>query len=190
MRVLSQAIANNRDVQQQMRRLAEEKLAAAKSELISEFENHPVTQEIQNGASANNSSGTLGGYGNLFSFIGFDSSSSPISAWVSFLNRKIALSKSKPSGQRTTKNGFELSFSVNSINENEMVSNAGMPWEGGRSWITAIERGISGFSYFITKKLGRSGGGVQSDKQLRSSSYKRQSYWSPMWKKFINNLNQ
>ena len=44
--------------------------------LIKQFESHPVTKEISGGSSSSNVSGTLGGYGNLFSFIGFHNNSS------------------------------------------------------------------------------------------------------------------
>ena len=50
-----------------------------KNEMIAEFLNHPVTIEIKGGIGAKNLSGTLDGITNLFSFIGFDSSSDPTS---------------------------------------------------------------------------------------------------------------
>ena len=48
--------------------------------LMSEFENHPVTQEIEAGPGTSNISGTLNGYGDLFSYIGFDAGDNPIMA--------------------------------------------------------------------------------------------------------------
>ena len=39
--------------------------------LMKEFEEHTVTKEIEEGAGASNISSTLGGYGNLFTYIGF-----------------------------------------------------------------------------------------------------------------------
>ena len=44
---------------------------AAHKKLLNEFETHPVTREIEGGPDATNTSGTLGGSGNLFSFLGF-----------------------------------------------------------------------------------------------------------------------
>ena len=56
--------------------LADKKVQAgveeAKSNFIEQFEEHPITKEIQDGPEASNSSGTLNGQGNLFSFIGFE----------------------------------------------------------------------------------------------------------------------
>ena len=50
------------------------KIDREKQRFLAEFQAHPVTQEIDGGVSARNSSGTLGGYGNLFTFIGFTAS--------------------------------------------------------------------------------------------------------------------
>lgn len=49
-----------------------------KNQMIREFLNHPVTKEIKGGPTADNISGTLGGNGNLFSYIGFEEGSDPI----------------------------------------------------------------------------------------------------------------
>ena len=45
--------------------------------LISEFSSHPVTVELEGGVNASNISGTLGGRGNLFTFIGFNAGDNP-----------------------------------------------------------------------------------------------------------------
>ena len=50
----------------------EKKLQQQVGNLLAAFEEHPVTKEIDAGPGSNNSSGTLGGYGNLFTFIGFE----------------------------------------------------------------------------------------------------------------------
>ena len=50
--------------------IVQDKFNAIKNQLIQEFLNHPITQEIKAGPNASNSSGTLNGKGNLFSFIG------------------------------------------------------------------------------------------------------------------------
>ena len=65
---------------------AEKKVGEEKSILIQEFNNHEVTKEIAAGPKASNTSGTLGGYGNLFSFIGFEANSDPITPVKEILN--------------------------------------------------------------------------------------------------------
>ena len=50
---------------------AENHFKKAHNKLIKEFEKHPVTKELKQGPFGGNPSRTLGGYGNLYSFIGF-----------------------------------------------------------------------------------------------------------------------
>lgn len=188
-RLLNLAVLKTPEVQKRMRVIAENKLAERKSDLINDFKNHPVSKEIQGGSSASNSSGTLGGYGNLFSFIGFNDGDSPVDQWINFLDKKIKILGKKretPIG----KNNFIIEFQVSPISEADYIANAKMPWESGRSWLTSIERGISGFSNFISKQLGRSGGGVQTDNRIRSAQYRRVAYWSPLWTKFLKRLKE
>ena len=45
-------------------------IAQERQNLLNAFEDHPVTQEIQGGPRGANMSMALGGYGNLFSFLG------------------------------------------------------------------------------------------------------------------------
>ena len=63
--------------------------------LLSSYEKHPVTREIKRGPQTSNISGTLGGYGNLFSFIGFDSSEDPTSVISEILNKEIKVTVRK-----------------------------------------------------------------------------------------------
>ena len=48
---------------------------------------------------------------------------------------------------------IKISFPVSGPTLNEIESVTPMPFEGGRSWTTGIEKGISGFSYYIFKKF-------------------------------------
>lgn len=188
-KLLNLAVLKTSDVQKKARIIAENKLAKEKAELINGFKKHPVSKEISQGPSSSNSSGTLGGYGNLFSFIGFDNNESPVENWANFIDKKIRILKKR--NQRSLGgNNFRIEFDISQISEMDYIANAKMPWESGRSWLTSIERGISGFSSFISKKLGRSGGGIQTDNKIRSAQYRRTSYWSPLWTKFVKNLKE
>ena len=53
--------------------------------MMQNFESHPVTREFDSGPDASNLSGALGGYGNLFSYIGFYSGEDPLAAITSYL---------------------------------------------------------------------------------------------------------
>jgi hypothetical protein len=167
--------------------LAESKLQSEKNEFLNEFENHPVTEEIKAGPNSKNISMTLGGYGNLFSFIGFENNFDPTSP-VSFLIRKIRLIKTSLS--KKSKNGSVVSFRVLVPSLEDFRKNSPMPWAAGRSWLEGVERGISGFGYYISRALsGRSGGGVQANNQIRSGAFKNTSYFTRMYKNFINRIN-
>lgn len=185
---LNYAILSDSKVKKSFMLAAQRKLNLAKAKLIDDFVSHPVSQEIKGGANAGNISGTLGGYGNLFSFIGFESGSSPVDKWVKFLQSKIKINQNR-SSKYVNNDTVGFTFEVDGINDGELISVSPMPWEPGRSWIKAIEQGISGFSFYISKKLGRSGGGVQSNHRVRSGQYSRAKYWSSIWKKFLTNLD-
>jgi hypothetical protein len=182
---LNLEISKLRLIEKKAKQIAEKKLEESKAILINEFVNHPVSKEISDGPSANNVSGTLGGYGNLFSFIGFNAGQNPVTQWVNILKDRIRITKIEKSNGEYV--GY--SFRISGITDNEL-SQARMPWEGGKSWILAIERGISGFSFYVSKALGRSGGGVQSNNKIRGGSYSAVSYWSKMWQNFTKNLNK
>lgn len=183
---LSFAVSRQKSFQKKLRDIAEIKLQKSKNILINEFQSHPVSKEISSGPDANNISGTLGGYGNLFSFIGFSTGSAPINQWVQLLKSKIQIVNSASPRASVSGNTITYSFKVYGITKEDLDS-ARMPWEG-RSWITSIERGISGFSFYLSKKMGRSGGGIQSNNKIRSGKYTPVPYWSDMWLRFIKNL--
>ena len=61
-------VSNNKKFQQQVNKKVQLTVENNKKLALQELENHPVTQEIMSGPGARNSSGTLGGYGNLFSY--------------------------------------------------------------------------------------------------------------------------
>ena len=75
---ISRKVINSKKLEQEMHKRAEMKLQNAKNIMINEFESHPVSVEIAGGSGASNSSRTLGGYGNLFTFIGFPAGARPI----------------------------------------------------------------------------------------------------------------
>lgn len=181
-------IANDKNIQRKIYHDAQRMVDVSKGKLIHDFKDHPVSREISNGEGGKNTSGTLGGYGNLFSFIGFASGNNPVEDWVNFLTTAIRLDKKIESS--VFGNGVRFKLNITSVTDSDLRSVAPMPWEGGRSWIQAIERGISGFSFYIWKSgAGRSGGGIQSRGARKSaSSYKSTPYWSRLWKDFAGSL--
>jgi hypothetical protein len=161
---------------------AENKVEKEKSKLIDAFDNHEVTKEIAAGPKASNTSNTLGGYGNLFSFIGFEASSDPITPVKELLN-EIEVKNIKFNGER-----YEASVKYPS--QNEIKKATPLPFENGRSWAAGIEDGISGFTQYIYTKFldGRSKQGVQSEKAKGVGSFKKQDYLNSLLQDFIKNI--
>ena len=64
-------------VKKEARKIAEQELSKLEQELISDFENHPVTRELEAGVESENISQTLNGNGNLTTYIGFTPDANP-----------------------------------------------------------------------------------------------------------------
>jgi hypothetical protein len=155
-----------------------EKFKKLKNELLLEFNNHLITQEIKLGPNGTNISGTLGGQSNLFAFIGFDSSDDPIRPILDILeNIEIRFVKDIEIGSL---------FTVSFPEPSDIFAVTPMPWASGRSWAKGIEQGISGLGYLIKNNtsLSRSGAALQSSVKIRSSRYKNTPYISAILKKY------
>jgi len=148
-----------------------------KKQMIQEFMNHPVTEELMNGYNAENISNTLNGNGNLFSFIGFESGDSPIIPIIEMLE-KINVSF-------TRSNNNIITASIILPSARDIFAITPMPWASGRSWAKGIESGISGIGFYIQKYgQGRSEGGVQSNSKVRSGRFKNTPYISALLSKY------
>jgi hypothetical protein len=169
-------------VKKQITTKAEKVVNQEKQKLIEAFSNSSVTQEIAAGPTANNASRTLGGYGNLFSFIGFQSGTDPISP-IKNLLQNIGISKVKFNQDK-----YEITVKYPSQEEIKTVSP--LPFETGRSWVEGIESGISGFTQYIYKKFlqGRSKEGVQNDKMNRGGNFQKTPYLFSMLRTFSKNI--
>tara|TARA_R110000868_G_scaffold342810_3_gene603709 strand:- start:907 stop:1491 length:585 start_codon:yes stop_codon:yes gene_type:complete len=137
-----------------------------KNEMIVEFLNHPVTIEIKSGVNSENISGTLNNITNLFSFIGFDSSSRPTDAIETILLR------TNFKFDRVTNKSID--FSVDLPDAKEIFEATPMPWASGRSWAKGIESGISGLGYYlkVNRDNSRSGLGIQLPRKIRKKGVK------------------
>jgi len=156
-----------------------------KNQLIQEFLNHPITKEIQDGPNASNTSGTLGGQGNLFSFIGFFDGRDPIKDILNiFESMEVYFIKNIDSGSL---------FTINFPEPKDIFAVTPMPWATGRSWAKGIESGISGLGYylFIDSPKSRSGEAVQVENKINVGKFKNTRYISALlakYKKQITNL--
>lgn len=168
---------------------AKQELQKAKQKLINDFNAHSVTKEIEGGRGASNSSGTLGGYGNLFTFIGFDSSSDPVTPIRSLLARSIEI---KSFRKKANELSFVLKFSVPT--KEQIAAVAPSPWST-ESWVDAVERGMSGLGKYLYSNdpsrfsTSRSGGGIEAKYDVRSAPTSRPvDYVSGILRRMLKNI--
>ena len=182
-KLIQKEIFNNRAVKKMVRDIVQEEVEKEKALFQQDFESHPVTQELDGGENASNISGTLGGYGNLFSFLGFNQGADP-TAPVKFLIQRITLD----SNIQATGNGFRVRVNVPSKDDFGAVSR--LPFEGGRSWLLDIERGISGLGAYLYGRFAssRSGTGIQSKYNYANKRFRNVKYFSGMYTKFLRRL--
>ena len=112
-------------------------------QVLNAFNQNAVTREIEAGPNSSNISNTLGGYGNLFTFIGFESGSDPISPIRSLLAKSIQI---KAIRKKRNTLALKLTFSVPTLEQIKAVTPS--PWSTD-SWAEAIERGMSGLGKYL-----------------------------------------
>jgi hypothetical protein len=151
-----------------------------KEQMIKEFMSHPITKEILAGPNASNTSGTLGGYGNLFSFIGFESGSNPIQPIIELLQQ---------TNYRITRMYMgKVGIHVEIPSKEQIFKVTPLPWAPGISWAERIEIGLSGLGQYMytTSRSSRSGKGVQSSNAIKGGSFRNTKYISH----FINSWHK
>lgn len=146
-------------------RLVSKLFNQVKKDMIAEFMTHPVTIEIMDGIGSDNISFTLGGYGNLYSYIGFEAGYDPISPIINILE------SAHMTREKQIEGGWVFSFSIPTAKD--IFDVTPLPWAEGRSWAKGIETGISGVgNYYYKEGQGRSEGGLQINK--KKSTKRRQ----------------
>jgi hypothetical protein len=152
--------------------------------------------ELSQGPSGLNISGTLGGVGNLFSFIGFESGANPIALVRAVLKAHFNLHgvQRKLRGNKGVR-AFRYSLSFPVLSSFDSVSS--MPWETGNSWVKGVEQGISGFSNYMylnhgegkaIREKSRSGAAVQSKREINIGFFKPTKYISEILDKYRKRL--
>jgi hypothetical protein len=171
-------------VKDQALQQAQEEMSKIKQELLEDYNDHPVTKELEAGADSENISQTLNGVGNLTTYIGFQEGTNPTEP----VRDKLKTVSLNPKG-RVSNNDSNLSFEFDviapSIEEIESVGS--LPFEQGNSWIKGIENGISGFGAYIYGRMfknSRSGKGLQGRKTFRQGNFRPVSYMNEIMTKF------
>jgi len=181
---ISEKTLQAKKIESRADKIIKEKVKNASDIFIKEFEDHPISREIDGGENASNISGTLSGRGNLFSFIGFNKGDSPIKNLKVFIERQFNFKK-------TRKDKKSITYQISYPNLEKIKSQTPMPWEGGRSWVYGVENGISGLSQYLYKKFisaSRSSTGIQSKKNAKAFNYKPAKYLTEIINNFKRNL--
>lgn len=141
-----------------------------------EFEEDPVTREIDGGIAAENISNTLGGGqapDNLFAFIGFtegDHPTEPIRKALEPTDVNGPRLGPAIKGQNTKQPTY--TFTITAPKLEEIYHETPLPWGPEMSWAEKVETDIPGFARFLaayTKNpSSRSGGGLQTKGDLPS----------------------
>jgi len=159
-----------------------------KAEMIRELMNHEITKEISIGVGASNSSNTLGGYGNLFTFIGFEAGTSPIDAI------KREFDKTVIKFRTLTDDGPIWNIYLPAPEDIWDVTP--MPWAEGRSWAKGIETGISGVGWYLYNQKknypqSRSGPAIQvKSKSSSKVRFKNVKYISDILNRYEKKFSQ
>lgn len=181
--IRAKVLASNK-LQKQADAFVQKKIEKAKENFLENFDNHPVSQELKGKSSSKNISNTLGGNGNLFTFIGFEKGSDPIEELRAIIINQFNFKRNK-----SAKN-IEYKISYPTIEK--VREKTPMPWENGRSWVEGIEKGISGLSYYLFKKSqrSRSGNGLQTKNEINSASFNRTKFLSELIDKFRKDIKK
>ena len=111
-----------------------------KRDFIREFNNDPVTQEIEAGPEANTTF-VEGGYGNLYSLLGFDQGDDPIDPLRDYLNQNIILDTESRVRLKGNKIIIDKRVEIPSVATMEDVAESETSFWGG-SWLRLLHRGI------------------------------------------------
>lgn len=125
-----------------------------RDEFLTAFDQHDVTVEIRGGPTWQES---ILGYGNLFSFLGFGRDDKPITPLRAWLKKTI-----KRDGEpRVQVDGGAIylrqNVTVPTLDEVNQAANETAPlkWAGGRGWTDLVEKGITGFTRYLSIYGGR-----------------------------------
>tara|TARA_R100000231_G_scaffold76174_4_gene59326 strand:- start:15271 stop:15912 length:642 start_codon:yes stop_codon:yes gene_type:complete len=178
---------NSRTMAMAIRSLIEPKIKDKQRDLVREFEIHPITVELNAGPRASNTSGTLGGYGNLFSFIGFSSGDEPTSIISQIFKERIKFNVRRKNNQGK----YQITFFIPNVEE--IYGLTPVPWMLGKSWAKSIEEGgFTNLGQFLFSSSGfdqsNSGTGIQAKNKASGVSFTRTPYIGKLIKDFKKKL--
>tara|TARA_Y100000004_G_C8953948_1_gene429899 strand:+ start:2677 stop:3279 length:603 start_codon:yes stop_codon:yes gene_type:complete len=168
-----------------LKNIVQKEFDKIQKEFLSKFDSHPVTVEINGGALASNTSKTLGGVGNLFTYIGFDAGSTPIKSLRKLLTEYEI--------QYHTRGNY-VSVQITIPTKEQVFVATPLPWATGRSWARGIERGLSGLGQYLvkSKRIGRSRSGyaIEVKNKVRPGRFTNVPYMSSLLNDYNKKLKE
>lgn len=198
--ILRQEIARQQVLDAAAAQLVKQRFAEEKARMIDDISNDTVSQEIEAGAYASDTSGLVSSStgANLFSFLGFREGSEPIQELKDFLDSHITVNAIP------VKNGLSWRFTGRVPTQDEIYKATPVHWpESNRSWVRAIEKGITdsagSFKYYLFKNwkdISRAGIGLQAKniktgapQIVRNRDSRTRQYVSKYLNKFVNTIS-
>ena len=177
---LKSQILKDSNVVREFDRVAQEQFQKIKSKMLSAFENHQVTKDLE----------SLGGSdlvprGTLFGFLGFEKGDNPVQALRDILERGTTI---RPG--RIRMNQGERVYVATIPTKDELYAATPLPWAPGRSWLKAVEFGISGLGNYmaVSSSSSRSGEGIQVENANLGGRFRNVSYVSSILKNMQKEL--
>lgn len=169
---------------------AKARFESRKAKVINEFRNHPISQEIADGSA---SESKFLDVGNLFSLLGFYKNEKPITDFTNFLRTSITLDRTPAITMQG--NTISYSFVVSTPTKKNIEEATPLEWDTSKSWMSEIEDGVSGLSFYIFHKYfqspqpSRSSTGLQSKRKIRNASEFKHSYLSDVLESFLTHFS-
>jgi len=178
---------NSKAMATAIRQVIAPRIEERQKDLQKEFKIHPITVELDAGPRASNTSGTLGGYGNLFSFIGFSGGDRPTEIISEIFKQKIRFTVRR----RNNKGQYNVTFYLPSTDD--IYNLTPIPWMTGKSWAKSVEEGgITNLGQFLYSSTGfgqsSSGTGIQVKNRSSGVSFSRTPYIGKLIENFKKNL--
>jgi len=179
-------VDNDRAMGTTIRNYIAPKLQQKQERLVKNFKTNKITVELKAGPTASNTSGVLGGYGNLFSFIGFDAGTDPTDVIEKIFEQKFRFRV-----RRINKTGkYKITFFIPSIEE--IYALTPMPWASGSSWVDGIEKGMSNVGSYLYSSRGfgqsRAGTGLQAKNKSSGVTFRNTPYITRLLNNFKRTL--
>jgi hypothetical protein len=167
---------------------AKKKIEGLKKETLREFNQHPVTKELEKGTSGMNSS-LLGGRGNFFGFLGFHQGQQPVEIIRDIFEDHIKLRSRKPKLKKVSATSFTWEFDISVPSKTEIYAVTPMTWSS-RSWVKGVERGVTNYTktVFMESPQSRSGVALQSKQNVNFITFSPTPYITSLLDKLKKKL--